>query len=267
MKISIVTPLYNQAEFLPVCLRSVSKQTYQNIEHIVVDGGSTDGGIEILKEFQQGDNRLRYLSEPDEGQGDAVNKGFSLVTGDIVAWINSDDYFFSPKVFQTVCDIFSKHPEVDVVYGGMAWVDANNQLLHIRIPPAFDWQLLTRISYMGNTNTFFRKSVIQKHIIDKNYHYVLDHEFLIRVTRDFHAMRTKEILGCFRVQPDSKTQTYSEARKNVERLRRDTELRLKRVNIIKRMMERTIYRLQLFIADRTYLNRLNNDLPYSSFLT
>ena len=85
MKVSIVTPSYNQAEYLTTCLRSVGMQSYRNVGHIVVDGGSEDGSLDILETFQAKDSRLRFSSGPDHGQGDAVNKGLSLAFGDIIA--------------------------------------------------------------------------------------------------------------------------------------------------------------------------------------
>ena len=98
-KVSVITPSYNQAEYLPVCLRSVANQSYANVEHIILDGGSTDGTQAILEQFQQSDERLKFSSGPDGGQGDAVNKGFAQASGDIIAWINSDDYYWDENVF------------------------------------------------------------------------------------------------------------------------------------------------------------------------
>ena len=191
-KISIVTPSYNQAEYLETCLRSVSNQSYDNVEHIILDGGSTDGSQAILSKFQQSDERLKFTSGPDGGLGDAVNKGFAQATGDIIAWLNSDDYYWDEGIFSYIVDFFERNPKVDIVYGGMGYVDSCDRLTHIRIPPKYNYGLLTRISYIGNTNTFYRRKVIDRHILNDQYHYVIDHEYFLRITKDFNAFRTKK---------------------------------------------------------------------------
>jgi len=109
-KISIVTPSFNQAPFLEAAIDSVLSQKYPNLEYIVVDGGSTDGSVEIIRRYEK---HLHYwCSEPDRGQYDAINKGFARSTGEIMAWINSDDMYF-PFAFRTVASIFSTLPEVE----------------------------------------------------------------------------------------------------------------------------------------------------------
>ena len=98
--VSVVTPSYDQAEFIRETIESVRTQTYDNVEHVVVDGESTDGTTEILDEY----DHLQYVSEPDDGQSDAINKGFEMADGDVVAWLNSDDVFFDTEVIERVVD-------------------------------------------------------------------------------------------------------------------------------------------------------------------
>src|ERR1035437_8512433 len=108
-RISLVTPSFNQAPFLEATIRSVLDQDYAALEYVIVDGGSTDGSVEIIRKYQ---GRLAYwCSEPDQGQYDAINKGFARSTGHIMAWINADDMFF-PWTFQLVADVFSMFPDV-----------------------------------------------------------------------------------------------------------------------------------------------------------
>jgi len=268
MKISIVTPSYNQAQYLPTCLRSVSLQSYKQVEHIIVDGGSKDGSLDILENIQAKDSRLRFSSGPDRGQGDAVNKGFSLASGDIVVWINSDDFYFSPTVFERVVEQFVSHPEVDVLYGGMAYVDSGNHLLHVRMPPPFDYSLLTRIAYIQNTNAFFRRKVVERHQVDPDYHFVIDHEYMLRVTNEFRTLRMPEMLACFRVHPQAKTQILSAARKNAERIRRDSYHKIARGfgHRFLTFRDRILYRLSLAYTDLRYLHKWRENPPYQVFL-
>src|SRR5215204_5758135 len=108
-KISIVTPSYNQAEFIEETILSVINQNYPNLEYIVIDGGSTDGSVEIIKKYEQ--YFSYWVSEPDKGHADALNKGFAKATGEVMAWINSDDKYF-PWTFATVAEVYSQFPEV-----------------------------------------------------------------------------------------------------------------------------------------------------------
>ncbi|HMR66226.1 MAG TPA: glycosyltransferase family 2 protein, partial [Anaerolineae bacterium] len=112
-KISIVTPSYNQADYLEATIQSVLAQVYPAVEHIVIDGGSTDTTLKILRKYER---ILQWLSEPDQGQAEAINKGFTKSTGEIVAWLNSDDIYL-PGALHRVANFFSQHPEIDVVYG------------------------------------------------------------------------------------------------------------------------------------------------------
>jgi len=268
MKISIITPSYNQDPYLLTCLKSVSMQTYTDIEHIVIDGGSTDESVKVLEKFKQKDNRVTFLSESDSGQGDAVNKGFSKASGDIVAWINSDDYYFDNSVFQFVVDFFNSNPNIDIIYGGMAYVDSHDNLQHIRIPPAYNYSLLTRISYIGNTNAFFRRKVIERHILDDKYHFVIDHEYMLRITKEFKAFRTKRMIACFRVHPEAKTQTLSDKSKNIERHRRNLFHNINPGFVYKilQFWSRFLYRLSLAYTDFRLLRRWKGSPPYKDFI-
>jgi len=121
MKISVVTPSYNQARFVDATMRSIHDQAYQDLEHIVIDGGSTDGSVEIIAGYA--DRLASWVSEKDDGQTDALIKGFARATGDIYCWLNSDD-LFEPYTLAEVAEFFSRHPEARFVYGDSTWIDA-----------------------------------------------------------------------------------------------------------------------------------------------
>src|SRR5690349_10977185 len=120
-RISIVTPTLQRATFLERTLRSIRAQTYPSVEHIVVDGGSTDGTLPLLEQYASTYN-MRWLSEPDGGIYDAINKGMRMATGDILAYLNSDDLYF-PWTVDVVMRAFEEHPEADLVYGDAIRLD------------------------------------------------------------------------------------------------------------------------------------------------
>lgn len=154
---SILTPSFQQGRFLPDCLRSVATQTYPRIEHVVYDGGSTDGSLEVLAAAGEG---VRWTSEPDRGQADAVNKAYAASTGEIVGWLNSDDGFFSIDAVTQVVEAFERNPDADVVYGDTAVVDETGLILrHARAR----WSMtgvLPLISPISQPSTFFRRSAL-----------------------------------------------------------------------------------------------------------
>ena len=195
-KISIVTPSYNQGQFIEDAIQSVLNQNYPNLEHIIVDSGSTDGTVEILKKYPH----LRWISEPDNGQTDAINKGFHMARGDVVAWLNADDYYL-PGTFEKVLYFCEKYPEVDIVYGDCCFVDFNGKFLRRKLEPAFDLGMLVYYGcYIPSTATFFRRSIIDEGILlDTEYHNCMDMEYFVRLgsqgKRFFHI---SGCLACFR---------------------------------------------------------------------
>lgn len=151
----------------------------------------------------------------------------------------------------------------------MAYVDENNRLQHIRIPPKFNKKLLKMISYIGNTNAFYRRSVIEKYKLDEQCHFVIDHDFMLSVTNDFTAQRTDKILACFRVHDKAKTQTLSNDFKDRERMYRDTKHKIIRSTLFKilQLLYRFKYKLFLYYTDIIYLKKISNNPPYNSFIT
>ena len=160
-RITVVTPSYNQAAFLAACLRSVIDQRYPNLEYIVIDGGSTDGSVEIIKSFEK--DLAYWVSEPDAGQYDALNKGFRRATGDILAWLNSDD-MYTPWAFAVVADVFQQLPAVQwlsTLYP-LFWNEAGTATLCTQLLGFERSVILGRGIGVQQESTFWRRALWQR---------------------------------------------------------------------------------------------------------
>jgi glycosyltransferase involved in cell wall biosynthesis len=220
--VSIITPSYNQGGFIEETILSVKNQDYPNIEHIVVDGGSTDNTLEILKKYEKEYN-LRWIFEPDEGQSDAVNKGFGMAKGKIIGWLNSDDVYFDKQAISYVVEEFEKNPEVDVIYGDSVIIDANNFIKRVFKAPGWSYnRLLIGSSYIPQPATFFRKKVIIENKIDKNLGYSMDIEFWLRLGVKYEFLHVGRILAGDRLHKEAKrlsgnTKTYRSESKKIRK--------------------------------------------------
>jgi glycosyltransferase involved in cell wall biosynthesis len=218
-KISIVTPSFNQAAFIEEALWSVKNQNYPNAEHIIFDGASTDGTVEILKRYssQPGWEHLRWISELDRGQSDALNKGFQMASGDIIGWLNSDDKY-RPSCFRTVAKAFPKHPQADILYGDYTWIDQTGRTMQTRREIEFSAFVLYyhRVLYIPTTSTFFRRRVFDEgNLIDIQYQFAMDYEFFLRLSgKGYRFQHIPFLLADFRWHAQSKSQ--SQSRKQLE---------------------------------------------------
>lgn len=177
--ISIVTPSYNQARFLEETIQSILSQNYPHIEHFIIDGGSTDDTLDILQQYN---HVLDWVSEPDEGQAQAINKGLKKSTGDIVAWLNSDDIYL-PHALPTVANFFNDHLDIDVVYGDYHLIDSHSQILLYKREISFDYNiLLYGLDYISQPTAFFRRRIFDKiGYLDESLHFGLDWEYWLRI--------------------------------------------------------------------------------------
>ena len=210
MKISIVTPSYNQGGYIGRTIDSIlSQQGDFELEYRVVDGGSTDGTIEILKSY--GD-RLRWTSEKDRGQVDAINKGLALATGDIVAWVNSDDVLL-PGALAKVAAAFRAHPQVEWVHGRCVIIDEHDREVrkwvsaykHYRCMHHSFANFLTE-DYVSQMTTFWRKSMQDEvGLVDPTIRYAFDYEFFLRFARRGDPIYIEDPIACFRWYPESKS--------------------------------------------------------------
>jgi glycosyltransferase involved in cell wall biosynthesis len=177
--VTIVTPSYNQARFLEQTMRSVLEQDYPNIEYMVVDGGSTDGSVELIKKYS--DRLTWWVSEKDGGQAEAINKGFARAKGEIIAWVNSDDYYM-PGAVSSAVKALMDHPEAGFVYGNVQVVDKDENILNQL--SYGNWGLKDLLSFhiIGQPAVFIRRSLLEKvGYLDLTYHCLLDHHLWIRL--------------------------------------------------------------------------------------
>jgi glycosyltransferase involved in cell wall biosynthesis len=208
--ISIVTPSFNQATYIGEALASVRLQNNENWEHLVIDGVSTDGTIELLRGQTKngGQQKMFWISEKDGGQSEALNKGFRRATGEIVGWLNSDDRYRA-KCFERVVQAFEDHPDVDIIYGDYLIVDEGGKVIKIRREIEFNAFVLLyhRILYIPTTATFFRRRIFEDgNWLDENLQYAMDLEFFIRLSeRGYRFKHIPQLLADFRMQPNSKT--------------------------------------------------------------
>ena len=171
--VSILTPSLDQAAWLPANLRSVACQTYPNIEHIVMDGGSTDETVAILE--AAGDS-ITWRSEPDGGQADSINKAFSASRGEIIGWINSDDAYFDCRVIADVVAFFVAHPDIDVVYGHCAQIAPDGTIIWMVWVPWFMRRVLRIVNFIGQPVAFIRRSALRDPMLDETFHFAMDYE-------------------------------------------------------------------------------------------
>jgi glycosyltransferase involved in cell wall biosynthesis len=177
--VSIITPSYNQARFIETTLRSVLEQSYPRVEYLVADGGSSDGSVEIIRKYAA--KLTWWVSEKDNGQADAINKGFARCKGDIVGWVNSDDYYL-PGALEEVVETFRKNPGVGLVFGDVRVVDENDAVINELHYGNWGIRDLMSFHIIGQPAVFFRRSVLKKTGgLDLSYHLLLDHQLWLRM--------------------------------------------------------------------------------------
>lgn len=203
--ISIVTPSYNQADYLEKTMLSVLNQGYPSLEYIVQDGGSSDGSVDLIKKHVHA--LKHWESKKDNGQSEAINLGFRHATGEIMAYLNSDDLLIEGTLHY-VADYFSKHPEVDVVYGHRIIIDEADYEVGRWILPKHDDKVLSWADFVPQETLFWRRSIWDKAgaQIDENFKFAMDWDLLLRF-RDAGAkmVRLPRFLGAFRIHPYQKT--------------------------------------------------------------
>lgn len=242
VKISIITPSYNQGQFIADAIQSVNNQNYADKEHIIVDAQSTDETLDVVKHYAHLPH-LKWVSEPDKGQSDAINKGFKMASGDIVAWLNADDYYL-PDTFSKVAAAFQA-PDVSVVYGDTLLVDQDKNPKRIKKDHPFDYKVLLYYGcYIESTTTFFKKEIIDAgNLIDISYKICMDYEYFIRLANQGYRFQyIPSALAAFRWHQTNLSVIYPQKR-------REEELVIKHQYGYKATKN---YHLQTMLYDLTY---------------
>jgi glycosyltransferase involved in cell wall biosynthesis len=208
-KISIVTPSLNQGAYLDETLESIRSQNYPAVEHLVLDGVSTDETVALLKAKTGSEWRhLYWISEPDGGCTQALNKGIRLASGDIIGWLNSDDRY-REGCLETVAKVFEQHPDIDIVYGDFTFMDEQGNHLRVRREIEFNRLVLFyhRISSIPSTSTFFRRRIFDEgNFFDESLQFAMDYEFFVRLAnKGYRYKHIRALLADFRLHSKSKT--------------------------------------------------------------
>jgi glycosyltransferase involved in cell wall biosynthesis len=200
--VSIVTPSMNQGRFIEETILSVLNQDYPYVDYVVVDGGSTDGTVEILKKY---DGRLRWISEPDRGQADAINKGLKLATGEIVCWLNSDDVFM-PNALSKVVGWFADSA-IEAIFTPVSVIGEHGELLFVVRRKFMDFRSLFYGCHIVNQEGIFWRRSVHEMIgyLNPALHYAMDYDLFLRMSQFVKPVWKEEKLACHRRHGDQKT--------------------------------------------------------------
>ncbi len=202
-KVTIVTPSYNQAEFLEETILSVLNQDYPNLEYIIVDGGSTDGSVDIIKKYE--DRLAWWVSEPDNGQSEAINKGFAHATGDIFNWLNSDDLLY-PDAIRIAVHFLQKNPHCELVYGSRIVIDQKGRILDV-FEPVKTKKALAKFAFrIPQETTFFTADMWRRvNGLNESLHFVMDFDLWHRFMKETDFFLIPVFLGAYRDHEESKS--------------------------------------------------------------
>lgn len=203
-RITVITPSFNQVAYIERTIRSVLDQNYPNLEYIVIDGGSTDGSLELIKRYA---SRLTYwVSEPDRGQVHAINKGMLRATGDWVAWQNSDDTYY-PGTFDELAATASRYPHAGLIIGDLMLIDKDDAPIRdVRYITPLHNALIAEGMLVANQAAFWRREVhATVGFLDERYQCSFDYDWFLRITKEVRGVHASRIWGALRLHGDTKT--------------------------------------------------------------
>ena len=224
--ISIITPSFNQAAYLEQTILSVLQQDHPRIEYIVIDGASTDTSVDIIRKYE---SKLSYwVSEKDHGQAEAINKGFARATGEIIAWLNSDDYYLTGAVSSAV-RIFEENPDVVLVYGNMLAVDEHGVTFNTLNYKQLTLEDLLCFQIIGQPAVFMRRSVLEDLKLDSTFHFLLDHYLWIHIAQRGKILHVDQTWAAARYHAEAKNRAKAaefgrEAFQILENVKQDADL-------------------------------------------
>jgi glycosyltransferase involved in cell wall biosynthesis len=210
-KISIITPSFNQAKYIEKTVTSVLNQNYTNLEYIILDGGSTDGCVDIIKKYSE---KIYYWeSKPDKGQADAIFRGFEKSTGDIVAWINSDDYFLDNALL-TVGKFFADNPETKWLIGNGIIIDESGKEILRCYSPRIDFNkiLFYGGAFIQPSMFISRNAFFEAGGFDRTFNFSFDVDLFLNLAKNWPPRQIDEFLSAFRFHSQSKTSTLNDTR-------------------------------------------------------
>ncbi|MDD2801513.1 MAG: glycosyltransferase family 2 protein [Methylococcales bacterium] len=210
-KISVITPTFNQGAFIEKTINSVLSQNYPNLEFIVIDGGSTDNTVEIIKKYEK--HLTYWVSERDRGQSHAINKGMALASGDLLTWLNSDDWFTSGAL-QKFADVFSQYPDAGMIVGAGQAIDQTGKSIYYKEPTnpitletLYEW--FDGGFFVQSSGIFSREAWIRCGPLDENEHIAMDLDLWLKIARaGYLFVPHKELLSEVLIHPDAKTTAF-----------------------------------------------------------
>lgn len=246
-KISIVTPVYNQVQYLEQTILSIIKQGYPNLEYIIIDGGSTDGTVDMIRKYE---SHLAYwVSEPDKGMYHAIQKGFEHSTGEIMCWLNSDDVFFDKCLF-AIADIFMHHPEIEWFSGKSASIDANGMIIGVDDLDSirfckYDFYL-NRGFWVPQSSTIWRRSIWNKigASLDTNLRLAGDFDLWLRFINIAPQYVANTLIGTYRLREGQLSQMMDKYMLEVQQSIANNPLPIDEQYLLK------IYKRKLYWAEK-----------------
>jgi glycosyltransferase involved in cell wall biosynthesis len=206
--VTVVTPSYNQAEFLEHAICSVLGQDYPSIEYFLVDGASSDRSNDVIEKYASSLNW--WVSEPDDGQADAINKGLRKANGEIIAWLNSDDLYL-PGAVSSAVDVLLANPDLGLVYGDAITIDINGRLLNQLVFPQWTLEDLMAFRIICQPAVFMRREVLERAgTLNESFHFMLDHQLWLRIAAEAPIQHIPSLLAAARYHPTAKNVAQAE---------------------------------------------------------